>query len=149
MFDFQFHGQIVIIFQRQWFSIVGQIAAFYRGLTRVCTPEQNGIANPEIVYYLHLGTIFYPEKKKLEWCTDIPFRTLALSLCIMSCLLQVFFIFRFRKNFLGALVHETAMYELTYRDSGNTIQFSFFAIQFFPPTQKIAIPKCKFCFVNR
>ena len=31
--------------------------------------------------------------------------------------------------------------ELTYRDLENTIQFSFLAIQFFPPTQKITIPK--------
>ena len=34
----------------------------------------------------------------------------------------------------------------TYRDSGNTIQFSFFTIEFSPPIQKITIPKCKFYF---
>ena len=34
----------------------------------------------------------------------------------------------------------------TYRDSGNTIQFSFFTIVFSPPIQKITIPKCKFYF---
>ena len=32
-------------------------------------------------------------------------------------------------------------FELTYWDSGNTIDFSFFTIQFLPPTQKITIPK--------
>ena len=43
-------------------------------------------------------------------------------------------------------------YELTYRDSGNTIvrkyeiHFSFLRMQFFTPTQKITIPKYKFIF---
>ena len=32
-------------------------------------------------------------------------------------------------------------FELTYRDLGNTMQFSFFTAQFFPPTQRMAIPK--------
>ena len=34
-----------------------------------------------------------------------------------------------------------AGFELMYRDSGNMIQFSFFTIQFFLPTQKITMPK--------
>ena len=32
-------------------------------------------------------------------------------------------------------------FKLTYRDSANTIHFSFFTIQLLPPTQKIAISK--------
>ena len=36
----------------------------------------------------------------------------------------------------------TTGYELTCRDLGNTIQFSFFMMQFFQPSQKITIPKC-------
>ena len=32
-------------------------------------------------------------------------------------------------------------FELTYRDSGNTIHFSFFTTQFFPPSLKVMIPK--------
>ena len=35
----------------------------------------------------------------------------------------------------------TSRFELMYRDSGNIMHFSFFTIQFFPPTQKISIPK--------
>ena len=31
------------------FNIAAWITAFYRGLTRICTPEQDGDANPEIV----------------------------------------------------------------------------------------------------
>ena len=31
------------------FNIAAWIMAFYRGLTRICTPEQDGDANPEIV----------------------------------------------------------------------------------------------------
>ena len=31
------------------FNIGTWITAFYRGLTRICTPEQDGDANPEIV----------------------------------------------------------------------------------------------------
>ena len=30
-------------------DIAGKITAFYKGLTRICTPEQEGDANPEIV----------------------------------------------------------------------------------------------------
>ena len=40
-----------------------------------------------------------------------------------------------------------AGFELTYRDSQNTIHFSFFTIQFFPPSLKITIPKQSF-FLN-
>ena len=32
-------------------------------------------------------------------------------------------------------------FELMYHDSGKTMHFLFFTIKFFPPTQKIAIPK--------
>ena len=39
---------------------------------------------------------------------------------------------------------ELSGYELKHRDSGNTIQFSFFTMQFFPPTQKITKPKSDF-----
>ena len=31
------------------FNIAAWITAFYRGLTRMCIPEQDGDANPEIV----------------------------------------------------------------------------------------------------
>ena len=31
------------------FNIAAWITAFYRGLTRICTPEQDGDTNPEIV----------------------------------------------------------------------------------------------------
>ena len=31
------------------FNIATWITAFYKGLTRICTPEQDGDANPEIV----------------------------------------------------------------------------------------------------
>ena len=37
--------------------------------------------------------------------------------------------------------------ELTYCDSGNTMHFSFFTMQFFPSTQQIMISK-KVCFLN-
>ena len=45
-------------------------------------------------------------------------------------------------------------FELTYRDSGNTIHFSFFTKQFFPTSLEIAIPKHdkksrKILFLNR
>ena len=36
---------------------------------------------------------------------------------------------------------EKSGFELTYCNSGNTIHFSFFSMQFFPPSLKIAIPK--------
>ena len=32
-------------------------------------------------------------------------------------------------------------FKLTYRDSGNSIHFSIFTMQVFPPSQKITIPK--------
>ena len=31
--------------------MAGKITAFYKGLTTVCTPGQDGVANPEIVYF--------------------------------------------------------------------------------------------------
>ena len=34
-----------------------------------------------------------------------------------------------------------AGFELMYHDSGNTMHFSFFKRQFYPPTQEIKIPK--------
>ena len=34
-----------------------------------------------------------------------------------------------------------AGFELMYRDSGNTIHFPIFAMQIFPPSQKITTPK--------
>ena len=57
---------------------------------------------------------------------------------------QVFAKFEVR-NFLLSLTG----YELTYCDLGNARPFSFFTMQFFPATQKIAVPKYKFFFVNR
>ena len=36
-------------FDGSGFNIAAWITAFYRGLTRICTPEQDGDANPEIV----------------------------------------------------------------------------------------------------
>ena len=57
---------------------------------------------------------------------------------------QVFAKFEVR-NFLLSLTG----YELTYCDLGNARPFSFFTMQFFPATQKIAVPRYKFFFVNR
>ena len=50
-FAFQFNGQILKIFQRRWFSIACYIMAFYKGVTRVCTLEDDGDVNPKIVYF--------------------------------------------------------------------------------------------------
>ena len=38
-------------------------------------------------------------------------------------------------------IYKHTGFELTYRDSGNTIHFSIFTMQIFPPSQKITIPK--------
>ena len=44
--------------------------------------------------------------------------------------------------YINYKVNNEPGFELTYRDSANTIHFSFFMILFFPPTQKIImIPK--------
>ena len=44
------------------------------------------------------------------------------------------------------MVNHTPWYELAYCDSRNMRQFSFFTMQFFPPTQKIVIPNISFFF---
>ena len=50
-FAFQFNSEILKIFQERWFSIACYIMAFYKGVTRVCTFEDNGDVNPKIVYF--------------------------------------------------------------------------------------------------
>ena len=50
-FAFQFNSQILKIFQQRWFSIACYIMAFYKGVTRVCTFEDNGDVNPKIVSF--------------------------------------------------------------------------------------------------
>ena len=44
-------------------------------------------------------------------------------------------------NTIPKYIYTIPGFELTYFDSGNMMYFSFFTIQFFPPTQKIMIPK--------
>ena len=76
-----------------------------------------------------------------------------MTLCIPKIIIKNFIFFSLQdikmsgkninfnnKSFRKSTFYKTG-FELTYRDSGNTIHFSFFTIQFFPPTQKITMPK--------
>ena len=61
-----------------------------------------------------------------------------VDLCSQFIIIQTikkFYNKDFQKN------SEQAWFELTYRDSGNTIHFSIFTMQFFPSSQKITITK--------
>ena len=62
------------------------------------------------------------------------------SLNIFHIIFRCFYC-RVWTNNWGTTQVDCSGFELTYRDSGNTIHFSFFTIQVFPPTQKITIPK--------
>ena len=46
---FKFMIEALQFFDGGGFNIIAWITAFYRGLTRIFTPEQDGNANPEIV----------------------------------------------------------------------------------------------------
>lgn len=46
-----------------------------------------------------------------------------------------------KETLFPTLLHYKTRFELTYQDAGNTIHFSFFLMQLFPPSQKTTIPK--------
>lgn len=71
-FAFQFNSEILKIFQERWFSIACYIMAFYKGVTRVCTFEDNGDVNPKIVYFacairnMRKQNILYKKKQHIQ-----------------------------------------------------------------------------------
>ena len=50
MFDFEFDGQPLQFFGTSGSNTTSKIMAFYRGLTRICTPVQDGYPNSKVIY---------------------------------------------------------------------------------------------------